>query len=103
MVNDIISTYHKVDIVIANAGIVLLRPLSVTTEDIYSRVMDTNVKGPFFLAQACASHMPSGSSIVFLSTTLCADTTVSVAHLVYCMSKGAVEQMTLVLSKGLAS
>ena len=51
MVNKVVEVYGKIDIVIANAGIMPLQDLEHTTEEIYDRVMRLNVKGPFFLAQ----------------------------------------------------
>ena len=52
--------------------------------------------------QKAAPHMTSGSRIILFSTTLCAASTVSPNYLAYVSSKGAVEQMTRVLSKDLA-
>lgn len=46
--------------------------------------------------------MPSGSHIVFLSTTLCAASNVTPNYLLYASSKGAIEQMTRIVSKDLA-
>lgn len=47
--------------------------------------------------------MPPGGAIVFVSTGICHFSTVSPDYLLYAASKGAVEQMTRVMSKGLAS
>lgn len=46
--------------------------------------------------------MTSGSHVVLLSTSLCAASTVTPAYLLYLTTKGAIEQMTRVLSKDLA-
>ena len=46
--------------------------------------------------------MRSGSHIVLVSTTLCTASTVTPNYLLYCATKGAIEQMTRVLSKDLA-
>jgi 3-oxoacyl-[acyl-carrier protein] reductase len=46
--------------------------------------------------------MRAGSHVVFLSTTQCHASTVTPDYLLYCSKKGAVEQMTKVLSKDLA-
>jgi 3-oxoacyl-[acyl-carrier protein] reductase len=61
-----------------------------------------NVKGPYFLAQKAAPHMKHGGRIIFVSTTQCAASTVTGNYLLYCSTKGAIEQMTRVLSKDLA-
>lgn len=46
--------------------------------------------------------MSSGGRMVFFSSTLCTASTVTANYLVYCSSKGAIEQMTRVMSKDLA-
>ena len=46
--------------------------------------------------------MQAGSHIILLSTTLCTATTVTPDYLLYCSTKGSIEQMTRVLSKDLA-
>lgn len=46
--------------------------------------------------------MTGGSRIVLLSTTLCHASTVTPNYLLYCSTKGAIEQMVRVLSKDLA-
>ena len=45
--------------------------------------------------------MTSGSSIVLISTTQCHASTVSPPYTLYCASKGAIEQLTRLLSKDL--
>ncbi|KAI4753631.1 NAD(P)-binding protein [Aureobasidium sp. EXF-3400] len=70
-----------------------------TAEGRFDSMMALNVKGPFFLAQKASPFMPSGSHIVFLSTTQCHASTVTAPYLLYNMTKGAVEQMTRVLAK----
>jgi 3-oxoacyl-[acyl-carrier protein] reductase len=102
LVAEIIRVYGKVDILVLNAGIMPMAKLEDMTEANYDAVMGLNVKGPLFLAQAAAPHMAPGSSIVFLSTSLAAASTVSPEYLLYNASKGAIEQIVRVLSKDLA-
>lgn len=47
--------------------------------------------------------MAEGSHIIFISTSLCTATTVAPPYLLYNATKGAIEQMTRVMSKDLAS
>jgi 3-oxoacyl-[acyl-carrier protein] reductase len=46
--------------------------------------------------------MPTGSHIIFFSTTLNVASTITPGYLMYCASKGAIEQVVRVLSKDLA-
>jgi len=88
--------------------------LNSVTEADFDRVINTNIKGPLFLVQKAVPHMPipspttsttgsSGGRVIFLSTGLNTATGISPAYLLYAMSKGAVDQLTRVLSKELAA
>lgn len=46
--------------------------------------------------------MQAGSNIILLSSTVCAASTTAPGYLLYCATKGAIEQMTKVMSKDLA-
>jgi 3-oxoacyl-[acyl-carrier protein] reductase len=78
--------------------------LSTATPAAFDKVMSLNVKGPLFLVQKAVLHMPTGggSRVVFISTGLNTASGVSPAYLLYVASKGAVDQLTRVLSKELA-
>lgn len=54
------------DVLINNAGVEEVRPSLEIDEALWDRIVDTNLKGAFFCAQAAAKHMPSGSAIVNL-------------------------------------
>ncbi|KAI0405422.1 hypothetical protein F4802DRAFT_184058 [Xylaria palmicola] len=101
LVKETVEAYAKIDVLVANAGIMPMKDLEHTTEADFDRTFATNVKGPYFLAQAAAPHMPRGSHIIFMSTTLCTASTVMPGYLLYNSTKGAVEQMTRVMSKDL--
>jgi NAD(P)-dependent dehydrogenase (short-subunit alcohol dehydrogenase family) len=45
----------KIDILVPNAGLALMRTLEQTTEEEWQKTMNLNVKGPYFLAQVCSS------------------------------------------------
>ncbi|KAK9320490.1 hypothetical protein V1517DRAFT_329282 [Lipomyces orientalis] len=102
LVTETVSRFGKIDILVPNAGVMLMKDLETTTEQDFEASMALNVKGPYFLAQKAAPHMAPGSHIIFFSTTLCAASTVTPNYLLYVTTKGAVEQMTRVMSKDLA-
>lgn len=94
MVNTAVSQYGKLDIAIANAGITLFGGfLSYKAEDFF-RVMEVNLGGSFFLAQAAANQMKKqaeGGSLLFMSSV-----TGHQAHKnlgAYGMSKAALEML----------
>ncbi|PVH93471.1 NAD(P)-binding protein [Periconia macrospinosa] len=92
----------KIDILIANAAIGdLTCTLEKTTEANFDRHMAVNVKGSYFLVQKAAPHMPSGSSVILVSSSLTGVSQVMPNYLLYLTTKGAIEQMTRVMAKDL--
>ncbi|KAI9738586.1 MAG: hypothetical protein M1834_008090 [Cirrosporium novae-zelandiae] len=103
IVKETVNKFGKIDALIPCAGIMAMKDLESTTEADWDQTMNLNVKGPYFLAQKAAPHMSDGSHIVFFSTTLCViNNPLPPNYLLYVTSKGAVEQMTRVMSKDLA-
>lgn len=94
MINTAIGKYGKLDIVVANAGITLFGDFFDYTPEAFYRVMEVNLGGTFFLAQAAAKQMKqqaSGGSILFTSSV-----TGHQAHKnlgAYGMSKAALEML----------
>lgn len=66
MVDDIITEYGRIDVLVVNAGICPFASFFDMTEDLWDRVIDVNLKGAFFCTQAVARHMvdQGGGSIV---------------------------------------
>jgi glucose 1-dehydrogenase len=68
-----VSNFGKVDITIANAGITLYADFFDYTPDAFQKVMQLNLAGSFFLAQAAAKQMKqqgTGGSILFMSSVV---------------------------------
>jgi gluconate 5-dehydrogenase len=51
------AAYGRIDILVNNAGCNVRKPASDVTWDDWNLVLDTNLRGPFFVAQAVAKHM----------------------------------------------
>ncbi|NLR59469.1 glucose 1-dehydrogenase [Chitinophaga polysaccharea] len=94
MVNTAVSRYGSLDIVIANAGITLFGDFFTYSPAAFNRVMQVNLGGTFFLAQAAANQMKQqeqGGAILFTSSV-----TGHQAHkdlAAYGMSKAALEML----------
>ncbi len=94
MVNEAVSQSGKLDIVIANAGITLFGDFFQYKPESFFRVMQVNLGGTFFLAQAAANQMKkqlAGGSLLFTSSV-----TGHQAHkdlAAYGMSKAALEML----------
>lgn len=89
------------DIVVANAGVAIVKALVDCTEEDYDEVFAANAKGTFFALQEAARRVRDGGRIVAVSTggTKMWFTGTSL----YLGSKGAVEQFARVLSRELGS
>jgi glucose 1-dehydrogenase len=94
MVDTAAAQFGHLDIVIANAGITLFGDFFTYTPEAFFRVMQVNLGGTFFLAQAAANQMKkqdSGGSLLFTSSV-----TGHQAHkdlAAYGMSKAALEML----------
>lgn len=94
LVSEAVSTFGKVDIVIANAGITLFGDFfDYSPEDFYN-VMRLNLGGSFFLAQQASKQMreqKSGGRILFMSSVTGHQAHKNLAA--YGMSKAALEML----------
>ncbi|KAG6872587.1 hypothetical protein C0995_008655 [Termitomyces sp. Mi166 len=104
LVEETIKVFGKVDILVCNAGIMGSRPLADVDEKFFDDHINSNVKGPLFLAQAIAPLLPSpGGRIIFFGTSLTDATVILPNALAYVASKGALEQVNRVLAKDLGT
>ena len=80
----------RLDIVVANAGVHISKPLIENTEADYDYIFDINTKGVFFTLQEAARRVHDGGRILVVST---GGTKMHFANMsLYLGSKGAIEQ-----------
>jgi 3-oxoacyl-[acyl-carrier protein] reductase len=89
------------DIVVANAASIVVKPLLECTEEDYDRIFDTNAKSVFFTLQEAARRLRDGGRIIVSSTG--GTRLFFPGQSLYLGSKGAVEQFVRVLAWELAS
>lgn len=89
----------RLDVFVNNAGSSGWRPVSAVDETFWDEMLDTNLKGAFFGAQAAASHLSRGGSIVNVSSL--AGKRGSANNAVYCAAKFGVTGITQALAKEL--
>ncbi|MER9253214.1 SDR family oxidoreductase [Mesorhizobium sp. M0598] len=88
-----------IDVVVANVGVAVIKPLVEATEADFDHVFGTNAKGTFFTFQEAARRVRDGGRIIAVST---GGTRMFFTHTaLYLGSKGAVEQFVRVLAREL--
>ena len=94
----IVADLGRLDILVNNAGIHSHKPALEVTEEEWDTVLDVNLKGLFFCAQAAAHHMVAQGSgrIINIASQLGIVGRMEAAA--YCASKGGVVNLTRVLA-----
>ncbi|MFF5225231.1 SDR family NAD(P)-dependent oxidoreductase [Dactylosporangium sp. NPDC000521] len=64
LVDAAMAEFGRVDVLVNNAGLAVSVPASKETPDSFRQIIDVNLNGAFWMAQACARVMQAGSSIV---------------------------------------
>jgi NAD(P)-dependent dehydrogenase (short-subunit alcohol dehydrogenase family) len=88
------DTFDRVDIVVHNAGTNVFKMAESFTEDDFDLIINTNLKGSFFLSQLLADRMKTdkGGNIIFITSQL-GSTAMNFACL-YGATKAALMQVT---------
>lgn len=96
--DEAVAAFGKVDILVNNAGCNVRKPALDVTWDDWNLVLETNLRGTFFVAQAIGRHMVGreyGRIINIGSVT----SVMGYAGLgPYCASRGGVKQLTMSLA-----
>ena len=83
----------KVDVLINNAGIGTAVPATREAPDEFRKVIDINLNGSYWMAQACGRAMKDGGSIVNIGSVL-GSTTAFLPQAAYASSKAAIIGLT---------
>ncbi|RMB75755.1 glucose 1-dehydrogenase [Rhodococcus sp. SBT000017] len=93
MVEAAVTEFGKVDVLINNAGVGTAYPATRETPEQFRSVIDINLNGSYWAAQACGRVMAPGSSIVNISSIL-GLTTAGLPQAAYSASKAAIIGLT---------
>ncbi len=95
-----VETFGGIDILINNASAINLSPTQKTEAKRYDLMFDVNVRGTFFVSQACIPHLKNSdhAHILSLSPPLNMDMRWFKEHLAYTISKYNMTMITLGLA-----
>ena len=86
-------TYGRVDILVNDAGVGTAVPATRETPEEFRSIVDINLNGCYWMAQACAKVMRPGSSIINITSVL-GLTTAGLPQAAYASSKAGLIGLT---------
>jgi NAD(P)-dependent dehydrogenase (short-subunit alcohol dehydrogenase family) len=93
LVDAAMAEFGRVDILVNNAGVGTAYPATRETPEQFRQVIDVNLNGCYWMAQACGRVMEPGSSIVNISSML-GLTTAGLPQAAYAASKAGLIGLT---------
>jgi NAD(P)-dependent dehydrogenase (short-subunit alcohol dehydrogenase family) len=102
LIDQIVSHFHHLDILVNNAANFLQAKFGATSEQSWDASLDTNLKAPFFCAQAAAPHLAKSGNGVIVNFADIGGLLGWREFLPHSVSKAGVILMTRILAKELA-
>jgi len=98
VIDQTITQFGRLDIVINSAGIYMEKAISDVEEDEFDQMMDTNVKGTYFICKYALPYMRRNGNGAIVNISSDAGINGNCLCTTYCASKGAVTTFTKALS-----
>lgn len=94
----VIETYGSYNVLFNHAGTITVKPLHESTEEDYDRLMDTNVRSAFLVCRRAVREMSdNGGGSIVITASIASELGYPLESL-YCMTKGAVLQLSRSIS-----
>ena len=105
MVAKVGETFGRIDVLVNNAATTSFVPhsdLNGMTERMWDRILDVNLKGPFFVTRAATDLLCDGNGGSVVNISSVAGITGSGSSIAYCASKAGLNTMTKSLARVLS-
>ncbi len=100
LVRQCASELGQLDALINNASVFYPTPIKSATEEQWQALMDTNLKAPFFLAQAAAPYLKKSNGVIINMVDIYAHRPLA-DHPIYCATKAGLISLTRSLAADL--
>jgi NAD(P)-dependent dehydrogenase (short-subunit alcohol dehydrogenase family) len=101
IIESTINTFGSLDVLVNNAGILLMGTIENTSMEQYDNIFNVNVRAVYELTMLAVPHLVKTKGSVVNVSSVCGLKSFSGA-LAYCMSKSAIDQMTKCIALELA-
>jgi NAD(P)-dependent dehydrogenase (short-subunit alcohol dehydrogenase family) len=95
---EVLGTYGRVDVLVNNAGIIVVKPIEETAPAEWDRVITTNLRGPYLYCRAFVPGMKARRDGVIINVTSQSGVIGFVGESAYCPSKFGLEGLTKTLA-----
>ena len=97
-VDKVVATFGRLDVLVNNAGMAILKKFEEATLEELDRVIDVNVRGVFVTTQAALKHMKRGGRIIMIGSCI-GERFMTPGLVPYSATKGAVKMFSQGLSR----
>ena len=99
-VDAIVVDFGKIDILVNNAGIALAEPAEVQSNDVWEKMMATNLNGVYYFARECGRYMVEAGygKVINIGSIHSTVAMTGMPLTAYCTTKGGVAMLTKALA-----